>query len=87
MSVTSGAKAGVQIYDEKGAYLRNLHNAPNDLHGFVIHREEGGEFLYGATMNAGTVVKMDLEGQVLMTIPPSKIPDQYKTKKERKAQP
>lgn len=84
VSVTSGAKAGVQIYDEKGAYLRNLPNAPNDLHGFVIHREEGGEFLYGATMNAGTVVKMDLDGKVLMTIPSSKIPDQYKKKKKGK---
>ncbi len=81
LSVNGGKKSGVQIYSKDGQYLRNLKNAPNDFHGFVIHLENGQEFLYGSRMTAGSILKMDLNGTILMTIPSSKIPSQYKGKK------
>src|SRR5580765_7815168 len=39
--------AGVQVYAADGRYLRNVPNAPPDLHGFILRKEAGGEFIYG----------------------------------------
>ena len=63
-----------------------MPNAPADLHGFVIRRQPDGEFLFGATMRAQTVVKMALDGTVAMTIPASVIPDQFKVRNARSNQ-
>lgn len=43
VSVQGGSKAGVQMYDNKGNYLRNVPNALTDFHGFVIRKTESGE--------------------------------------------
>src|SRR2546427_4514898 len=40
-------KAGLQVYAPDGKFLRNVPDAPPDLHGFVIHKEADGEFIYG----------------------------------------
>ena len=37
--------AGLQVYAPDGKFLRNVPNAPSDLHGFVIRRQPDGEFL------------------------------------------
>src|SRR5512143_3932134 len=42
--------AGLQVYNPDGKFLRNVNGAPSDFHGFVIHKEAGGEFIYGATL-------------------------------------
>ena len=39
-------KAGVQVYSADGKWIRNVKGAPNDFHGFVIRKQEDGEFLY-----------------------------------------
>src|SRR5436190_17590374 len=39
-------KAGLQVYAPDGKFLRNVPNAPADFHGFVIHKEAGGEFIH-----------------------------------------
>src|SRR6266705_3669477 len=39
-------QAGLQVFAPDGTFLRNVPGAPSDLHGFVIHRAAGGEFLY-----------------------------------------
>lgn len=70
--------AGLQVYGPDGEFRRNVPDAPSDFHGFVIRQRPDGEFLYGATLTGGTVVKMALDGRVLMTIPASRIPDEYK---------
>lgn len=82
VSVNGGEKAGVQIFDADGKYLKNLKNAPNDLHGFVIHTENDGQYLYGSRLEGQSIIKMDLEGKVLMTISGDLIPDKYKGKKK-----
>src|SRR3954471_15580414 len=34
-----GPNPGLQVYSADGKYLRNVPNAPFDLHGFVIRKE------------------------------------------------
>ena len=80
------ATAGVQVYGPDGKFLRNVPNAPSDFHGFVIRRHDDGEFLYGATMRGQTVVKMLLNGTIVMTIGSSSVPDQFKPKNARSGQ-
>jgi hypothetical protein len=73
-------KAGLQVYAADGKFLRNVPNAPDDFHGFVIKKEKDGEFIYGPRLNAGSIIKMKLDGTVVMTIPSSDIPDEFKNK-------
>ncbi len=78
--------AGLQVFSPDGKFLRNVNGAPSDFHGFVIHKEAGGEFLYGATLRGQTIVKMTLEGNIVMTIGSASIPDQYKIRNARSNQ-
>lgn len=89
-----GPNPGIQVYSADGRYLRNMSNAPFDLHGFIIRQEPAGEFLYGVRLAGGAteadqsragldqqvVVKMTLDGKVVLSIPASAIPDQFKNK-------
>ena len=77
VSVMQGLRAGVQVYSADGTYLRNVPNAPNDFHGFVIHKGPEGEFLYGPQLGAGKIVKLALDGAVALTIPGESIPQRY----------
>ena len=78
--------AGLQVFAADGKFLRNVNGAPSDFHGFVIHKEAGGEFIYGATLRGQTIVKMTLEGNIVMTIGSASIPDQYKIRNARSNQ-
>ena len=78
--------AGLQVFAPDGTFLRNVNGAPSDFHGFVIHKEVGGEFIYGATLRGQTIVKMTLDGTIIFTIGSSAIPDQYKIRNARSNQ-
>jgi hypothetical protein len=78
--------AGIQVFAPDGRFLRSVPSAPNDLHGFVIRTQPEGEFLYGVTMRGQTVVKMTLEGTLVMTIGSSSVPDQFKVRNARSNQ-
>jgi hypothetical protein len=75
--------AGLQVYGPDGAFLRNVPGAPSDFHGFVIRTQPEGEFLYGATLRGQTIVKMRLDGQIVMTIGSSIVPDEFKVRNAR----
>ncbi len=89
-----GPNPGLQVYGTDGRFLRNVPDAPYDLHGFVIRREPAGEFIYGVRLAGGmteadqtragiaqaAIVKMTLEGKMVMTIPAASIPDEFKSK-------
>jgi len=89
-----GPNPGLQVYGADGRFLRNVDGAPSDLHGFVINREAGGEFIYGvrlaggpaeadqtrARLNDQVIVKMSLDGRLVMAVPGSRIPDTFKNK-------
>ncbi len=78
--------APLQVYGQDGAFIRALTAAPADLHGFVIARQPDGEFLYGVSLRGQTVVKMTLEGAVVMTIGSSSFPDELKVRNARSNQ-
>src|SRR5947207_12116686 len=73
-------KAGLQVYADDGTFLRNVPEAPDDFHGFVIHKDPDGEFIYGTRLQGGSIMKMALDGKVLLNIPGSDIPDEFKNK-------
>lgn len=73
-------RASLQVYAPDGKWVRNVPNAPADFHGFVIHKEAGGEFIYGPRLGAGNILKLTLEGQEVLNIPSSAIPDEFKSK-------
>jgi hypothetical protein len=77
VSIQLGPRAGIQVFDVGGKYLRNVPAAPNDFHGFVIHKEPAGEFIYGARVGGQTVLKMQLDGTILLTIEGAVIPDEF----------
>jgi len=88
---TMDAARGVQVFSQDGKYLRDVPNAPNDLHGFVIRKDKDGEFIYGPRLVAGSIVKMTLDGKTVLEIPASAIPDEFKaltppTKKNAKGE-
>lgn len=72
-------KAALQVYAPDGTFLRLVANAPADFHGFVIHKEADGEFIYGPRLGAGNILKLTLEGREVLNIPSSAIPDEFKT--------
>lgn len=73
-------KAGVQVYGPDGKWLRNLPAAPADFHGFVIKKQADGEFIYGPRLGGGNILKLTLEGKVVLDIPSSVIPEDFKVK-------
>ena len=72
--------AGLQVYADNGKWIRNIKDAPRDLHGFVIRKQGDQEFIYGARLGANEVVKLDLNGKSILSIPNSAIPDKFKRK-------
>lgn len=77
---TMDPKAGVQVYGADGKFIRTLSDAPNDFHGFVIHKDKDGEFLYGPRLGNQNIVKLTLDGKEVLNIPPTVIPDEFKSK-------
>jgi hypothetical protein len=75
--------AGLQVYAPDGTFLRNVPGAPSDFHGFVIRTQPEGEFLYGSTLRGQTIVKMRLDGQIVMTIGSAAVPDEFKVRNAR----
>jgi hypothetical protein len=73
-------KAGLQVYAPDGKWLRNVPNAPDDFHGFVIHKDADGEFIYGARLRLGNILKLTLDGKEVLNIPQTAIPDEFKSK-------
>ena len=88
--------AGLQVYAPDGTYLRNVPGSPTDFHGFIIHKESGGEFIYGARVAEThapldqtkadwyrqAIVKMTLGGKIVLTIPASAIPETFRGRRD-----
>ncbi|MEM0913271.1 MAG: hypothetical protein AAGK09_01520 [Planctomycetota bacterium] len=87
VSVQGGEHPGLQVYSADGHYLRNVPDAPNDFHGFIIHQEDDGEFIYGVGLTSGTLSKLRLDGTEVFATPVSAIPEQFIWKKEGKLNP
>jgi hypothetical protein len=73
-------KAALQVYAPDGKFVRIVPSAPPDFHGFVIHKDADGEFIFGARLGAGNILKLALDGKEVLNIPPTAIPDEFKNK-------
>ena len=67
------ANAGIQVYGKDGKFIKALALPPS-LHGFVIRKHGDGEHLYAAVLGEQKVIKCNLDGSVVMTIPTSEFP-------------
>lgn len=67
--------AGMQVYGPDGKYLRTLP-LPGSLHGFVIRKNNEGEFIYAAVLGEQRVIKAKLDGTVVLEIPKSAFPEE-----------
>jgi hypothetical protein len=67
-------EAGIQVYGKDGRYVRSL-SLPASLHGFVIRRDEGGEFIFATVLAEQRVIKATLDGTVVMEIPATAFPE------------
>ena len=69
-----GPNPGLQVYSADGKYLRNVPNAPFDLHGFVIRKEPAGEFIYAsrlaASLTAPDQTRAGLDQEAVITDAP-----------------
>ncbi|MDG1894267.1 MAG: hypothetical protein P8J37_05090 [Fuerstiella sp.] len=84
VSVLNSPNGGIQVFNAEGEYLRNVPGAPNDFHGFVIHKEAAGEFIYGARLGGQTILKMQLDGKVVLQMDGSLIPAELVRKRNGK---
>jgi len=82
VSVVGGDKQGIQIYSPEGEYLRNLPNARNNHHGFTMVQEDGKDVIYAACLKDPNtaLLKLGIDGEVLLEIPLSAIPEEVGTK-------
>jgi hypothetical protein len=82
VSIVGGEKNGIQIYSAEGEYLRNLPNARNNHHGFTMVQEDGKDVIYAACLKdpETALLKLGIDGEVLLEIPLSAIPEEVGTK-------
>ncbi len=84
---TMDPKAALQVYSAEGKWLRNVEGAPADFHGFVIHKDADGEFIYGPRLGGQVILKLTLDGKEVMSIPASAIPEEFKNKTPKNTKP
>ncbi len=71
--------AGLQVYGPDGKYIKSL-DLPPSLHGFVIHKNDEGEFIYAAVLNEERFIKCKLDGTVVMEIKKDAFPAEQASK-------
>lgn len=83
VSVEGGDRPGIQIYDADGSYKANVPDAPTDFHGFVITTAGSEEpYILGAQLRGQRIVKLGLDGRLLLQIDASAVPDIYKSDRD-----
>lgn len=65
--------AGIQVYGTDGKFIKALPLPPS-LHGFVIRKDEGKEYIFAAVLGENRFIKCDLDGKVVMEIPKTAFP-------------
>jgi hypothetical protein len=75
VSVLDQKDEGIQVYGPDGVFLHNL-KAPSTIHGFVIRKNDEGEFIYAAVLGESRFLKMKLDGTVVLEIPKSAFPEE-----------
>jgi len=67
--LTDHPKNNIIIYDKAGKLLSSWTLNFKGAHGLTLHNEGDEEFLFITDVSSGTVVKTDLKGRIIMTVP------------------
>jgi len=85
VSVQAGTHPGIQVYGADGRYLRNVPDAPTDLHGFIIARgTDQVPYIFGVSRLAQQIVKIGLDGRKQLTIAATSVPAQFQNHEDGK---
>lgn len=85
VSVEGGENPGIQIYNADGSYKGNVAGAPTDFHGFIISRAGSARpYILGARLGGQEIVKLGLDGRLLLRIDAAAVPDTYKSNRDGK---
>jgi hypothetical protein len=74
VSVEGKKEGGLQVYGPDGKFKNYLAGTPGTLHGFTIVKDAEGEFIYATVLGQAKVLKMKLDGTVVMTIETAAFP-------------
>lgn len=64
--VTTDTPRGILVYSSAGKFLRAF--GPTRVHGLMLAREKGVEYIYGARPSDHEVIKFGLDGMIVWTI-------------------
>lgn len=70
--VSTDGKNALCVFKPDGTHLKNIAPDCVGLHSLGLHEENGQHYIYGAHLKGKRVVKLNLEGEVLLTIPHEK---------------
>jgi hypothetical protein len=71
--------AGIQVYGPDGKFIKALP-LPASLHGFVIRKNNEGEFIYAAVLAEQRFIKCKLDGTVVLEIKKEAFPAEQSAK-------
>jgi len=71
--------AGIQVYGPDGKFIKALP-VPASLHGFVIRKNDEGEFIYAAVLAEQRFIKCKLDGSVVLEIKKEAFPAEQSAK-------
>ena len=74
VSVQDNKEGGLLVYGPDGKFIKVL-KVPSSLHGFVIRKDAGKEYIFAAVLNENRFIKCDLDGTVVMEIPKTSFPE------------
>ena len=66
--------AGIQVYGPDGKFIKALPFPPS-VHGFVIRKDEGQEYIFAAVLGEARVFKAKLDGTIVLNIPTTSFPE------------
>ena len=75
VSVQDNKAGGLLVYGPDGKFLKVLP-VPSSLHGFVIRKNEEGEFIYAAVLGEQRFIKCKLDGSVVLEIKKDAFPEE-----------
>ena len=68
----------IAVFTEQGEFIRAFgQQFEGGAHGFYLHRDQNREYLYVTDTSRGLIVKLTLDGEVLLTIGAPELSDMY----------
>ncbi|MEM9159560.1 MAG: 6-bladed beta-propeller [Verrucomicrobiota bacterium] len=66
--VSTSSDRAICVFSPEGKFLKSIAPDCTDVHSLSIHQENGSEYLYGAHKNGQRIVKLTLDGALVLEI-------------------